>query len=131
VNVAFHKINVNIYELERVSASQLQRRQLSPSPTTEYDQYWDAAAWHYKRRGIRNCLKCKKKAKAHGLELLEVPGTAGQVGLLKTLCEILRLHLAIRRKRAVLLRSRLVLLLYRCRLRAATKEHRGDAMANC
>lgn len=68
----------------------------------------------------------------HGLELLEIPRAAGQVGLLDALRELLCLDLTIRRKRGrILLRGRLLLLLFhRCRLGAAAKKHRRDAVAD-
>jgi hypothetical protein len=72
-----------------------------------------------------------RSGKTHGLELLEVPRTAVQVGFLDTLRELLCLDLTIRRKRGrVLLSGRLLMLLNRCRLGAAAKKHRRDAMAN-
>lgn len=68
---------------------------------------------------------------AYRLELFKVPRTTGQVGLLQALREFPRLPLTVSRERGrILLRRSLMLLFYRCRLRAAAKKHRRDAMAN-
>ena len=117
--------HMNLHKLRRPSSEKENESQ------PDSDQYWEAAAWHYNKDSAENQHMNDKIERAYGLELLKIPRTAGQVGFLEALREVPCLHLTVGRKRGrVLLCRRLILLFYRCRLGAAAKKHRRDAMAN-